>query len=179
MTLAISLLAVAISMLCLGWILRTLLRRFLSDPAPLPVTTEWLSELSADRYRPMLRLLDAADIDFLRTQPGHTPELVERLRRQRIQAFRGYLKLLESDFDRVSTATQLMIGQSLNDGGVLTGRIFERRLRFGLLLCSIRLRLSLFGWGASSAEALRLLQLFEQARTDLTALVPLSSPAVA
>lgn len=34
---------------------------------------DWIMDLSADRYRPMCRLLDESDIRFLRSQPGATP----------------------------------------------------------------------------------------------------------
>ena len=49
----------------------------------LPVTQEWLAELSPDRYRPMSRLLDNRDIRFLREQQGFRPEMEKRLRTQR------------------------------------------------------------------------------------------------
>ena len=52
-----------------------LIRRLGSDNHVLPVTTEWLSELSTDRYRPMLRLLQETDFQFLRSQTGLTAEI--------------------------------------------------------------------------------------------------------
>src|SRR5260370_41239922 len=81
-----------------------LVRLLGSDNPVLPVTTEWLSELSTDRYRPMLRLLDDADFQFLRSQKGFTAEMASSLRGQRVQAFRGYLPLLESDYARAAAA---------------------------------------------------------------------------
>ena len=53
----------------------------------LPVTAEWIDELSIERYRPMMRLLDSGDIEFLRAQPGFTPKMVTKLRAQRCQIF--------------------------------------------------------------------------------------------
>ena len=38
--------------------------------AALPVTADWIEELSLDRYRPMLRLLDPDELCHLRSQPG-------------------------------------------------------------------------------------------------------------
>jgi len=55
----------------------------------LPVTAEWISDLSTERYKPMLRLLDSADIEFLRGQPGYTRDMESKLRAQRCQVFRG------------------------------------------------------------------------------------------
>src|ERR1700692_2201508 len=81
-----------------------LVRRLGSDRQVLPVTTDWLSELSADRYRPMLRMLEETDFQFLRSQKDFTPERASRLRRQRVHQFREYLRLLQADFDRVAVA---------------------------------------------------------------------------
>jgi hypothetical protein len=67
-----------------------LVSRLGADHQVLPVTTEWLNDLSTDRYRPMLRLLQEADFRFLCSQQGCTPQMARRLRRQRVHAFRGY-----------------------------------------------------------------------------------------
>src|ERR1035441_6142951 len=104
MTLPITVATATIPTMGLGLLVVFLVRRLGSDHQLLPVTTDWLSELSTDRYRPMLRLLDATDFQFLRVQKGFTPEMERRLRRQRVQAFRGYLRLLVADFDRIVAA---------------------------------------------------------------------------
>ena len=77
--------ALAILILFLGLAagLVWLVRKIISSPAHLPVTAAWIDELSMERYRPMLRLLDAGDLDFLRAQPGFTEEMASRIRRQR------------------------------------------------------------------------------------------------
>src|ERR1700722_2420416 len=81
----------------------------------LPVTSEWIEDLSLDRYRPMLRMLDGGDIEFLRSQPGFTPSMATKLRAQRTQIFRGYLKSLETDFVRVCSAIKIIMLQSTQD----------------------------------------------------------------
>src|ERR1039458_461820 len=106
MTLPITAATATILMLSLGVLF--LVRRLGRGNQVLPVTTEWMSELSTDRYRPMLRLLDAADFQFLRSQKGFTPEMAGRLRRQRVQAFLGYLRLLEADFGRMDAALHVI-----------------------------------------------------------------------
>lgn len=55
----------------------------------LPVTTDWLDDISIERYRPMLHLLDDEDLRFLRKQPGFTPQMAAGLRGQRCRTFRG------------------------------------------------------------------------------------------
>jgi hypothetical protein len=52
--------------------------------ATMPVTIDWINELSAERYRPMLRLFDQEDFAFLRSQPGCTPALFAGFRRARV-----------------------------------------------------------------------------------------------
>ena len=75
-----------------------LVSRLGADHQVLPVTTDWLNDLSTDRYRPMLRLLQEADFQFLCSQQGFTPQMASRLRRQRVHAFRGYLDMLRGGF---------------------------------------------------------------------------------
>jgi hypothetical protein len=73
-------------------------------PGSLPVTADWIDELSMDRYRPMLRLLDEREFQELRSHPGFTPQMASQLRRQRCRIFRGYLRSLSGDFSRVCMA---------------------------------------------------------------------------
>jgi hypothetical protein len=93
-----------------------LIRTMGSGKQSLPVTAEWISDLSTDHYKPMLRLLDSADIEFLRGQPGYTREMESKLRAQRCQVFRGYLRSLTSDFQRVCMALKIVMVQSERTG---------------------------------------------------------------
>ena len=89
-----------------------LVRRLGADTQTLPVTTEWLSELSTDRYLPMTRLLEAFRLRVpsgagrLHSGNGQTAAP------PRAQVFCGYLQLLESDFNRVAAALHLILAQS-------------------------------------------------------------------
>src|SRR5579883_2970682 len=89
-----------------------LIRKVASAGGSLPVTAEWIDELSIERYRPMMRLLDEGDLEFLRSQPGYTPKMLTRLRIQRCAIFRDYLNCLSSDFGRVCSAIKLVMLQS-------------------------------------------------------------------
>jgi len=156
------------------------LARYLgSDHAVLPVTTDWLSELSIERYLPMLRLLDARDFQFLRSQPGYTPQMASRFRRQRVQAFRAYLRLLVADFGRVDTALQVILAQSEGERPELASVLWERRLRFACGVMLVRCRLVLFGWGCPGMDAAGLIRLFDSMRQELHTLVPASSSVLA
>ena len=165
--------------LMLSVVVLLLVRRLGSDHHVLPVTTDWLNELSADRYRPMLRLLQETDFQFLRLQKGSTPEMSGRLRRQRVQAFRGYLRLLEADFDRVSAALRLIMANSEYDRPELASLLLQRRLKFAVTLTAIHCRLVLFRLGPSGVDVSSLIQLFDGMRLELRTLVPATSAAVA
>src|SRR5689334_20520157 len=89
-----------------------LIRKIAVSGGSLPVTAEWIDELSIERYRPMMRLLDSADLAFLKAQPGFTPRMATKLRIQRAQIFRGYLRCLCSDFSRVCAAIKILMLQS-------------------------------------------------------------------
>jgi hypothetical protein len=174
MTLTISLALVAMLLTCLGVIL--LVWRFASGAEELPVTTEWLGELSAERYRPMLHLLDDTDFQFLRSQKGFTPAMATRLRRQRAGIFRGYLGMLEADFGRISMALKLILAQSECDRPELASLVLQQQIRFaGGIVCA-HCRLILFGWGVTGVDVAGLVQLFDSMRIELTTLVPSASP---
>src|SRR2546421_261833 len=76
---------------------------------------EWIEEIAADRYRPMMRILDHGEFEFLRLQPGMTSRQIVRIRIQRCRIFRGYLRLLDADFRRVCGALKLVIAESGED----------------------------------------------------------------
>ena len=174
MTLPFTVATATIPMMALGLVVMFLVRRLGSDHQLLPVTTDWLNELSTDRYRPMLRLLDTTDFQFLRSQKGFTPEMARRLRRQRVYAFRGYLRLLVEDFDRVVAALRVIMVQSAHDRPELATLVLQRRLSFAFGLIGIHFHLALFGLGWSRVDAAGLIRLFDGMRVDLHALVPAS-----
>jgi hypothetical protein len=132
---------------------------------------EWAPDLfSADRYRPMFRLLDNEDIRFLRAQPGATPALVRRLRRQRCQIFRNYLRSLEGDFHSASQALLLVLVQSPYDRQDLISALLTSRLKFSLGVFRVRFRLLLYRWDVGHESVARLVSLFERLQLDLLAL---------
>ena len=155
-----------------------LARQVGSGSESLPVTTEWLDDLSDDRYRPMLRLLSEADFRFLRAQKGFTPAMERKLRGQRVEVFRSYLGTLESDFRRVCLGLKLMLVQSERDRADLASALLHRQLTFACGILQIQVRLVLFRWGLASVDATELIHLFDGMRLELKTLVPLG-PALA
>jgi hypothetical protein len=123
------------------------------------VTAEWLADLSPDRYRPMFRLLDESDWQFLRGQHGYRAEMEKSLRRQRVQLFRAYLRMLEADFHRLCGAFD----------GALTEDLAQRQAAFTWRMMMIRARLFLYEKGLARVDASRLVNLFGEIRLQLTA----------
>lgn len=167
-TIALSLL---IALAVVGW-MAYLIRKVGSCGSGLPVTAEWIDDLSLDRYRPMLRMLDGTDIAFLKSQPGFTPNMAKKLRAQRTQIFRGYLRSLETDFGRVCAALKLVMMQSNHDRPDLAEALIRQQLTFACAMVSVRGNLVLYSLGICGVEVSKLVKIFDGLRLELTMLVP-------
>jgi len=163
----------------LGATLAVILRQVSSQGRKLPLTAEWIDELSIDRYRPMLRLLDECDMQFLRSQPGYDSRMEARLRAQRCQIFRGYLKCLDADFRRTCAALQLLMMQSQYDRPDLASALVRSQMDFACGVVVVRFRLALYRFGLASVDVRGLVKLFDGMRVELRALVPSSVGAMA
>ncbi len=132
-----------------------------------PVGAEWLAEMSMERYKPMLRLLDPADSKFLADQPGCTPAMIRRLRDQRCHDFARFVAALSSDFDRAMLFAAAVAAQKggrpeLPSVCARAGRQFAQR-RF-----VVQFRLALYRrFGVGSVQGDRLLALFERVGVEL------------
>ncbi len=157
----------------------TVLRKLGSADRTLPVTAEWIDELSTDRYRPMMRLLDSSEIEFLRSQGGFTAKKESKLRAQRCQIFRGYLRCLEVDFQRVCTALKLVLVQSEQDRPDLSAILVHHQIMFATGLLAVHVRLFLYRWGICTVDVDSLVQIFDVMRIELRNLVPAAMPLCA
>src|ERR1035441_4652021 len=108
------LLAASVVFIGLVLVLVKLTRHFAS-PQHLPVSAEWIEELSIERYRPMLRLLNQEDLHFLHAQPGFTPQMATNFRIQRCQLFQEYLRHLDNDFKRICMALKVLMVEAKHD----------------------------------------------------------------
>jgi hypothetical protein len=167
--------AIALSLftgLALVSALAYLIRKVGSAGKDLPVTSEWIDDLSLDRYRPMLRMLDGSDIAFLRSQPGFTPDMAKKLRVQRTQIFRGYLRSLETDFGRVCSAIKVVMLQSKYDRPELAEAMLRQQVTFACSMLSVRGHLFLYRMGVSGVEVSKLVTIFDSMRLELRSMVP-------
>jgi hypothetical protein len=168
--------AVMIGCLALLAALFVVIRKLGFAGSNLPVTAEWIDELSIERYRPMARLLDADDLEFLRSQPGFTPKMVESLRSQRCQIFRGYLRCLQADFGRVCSAIKLVMLQSQHDRPDLAAALVKHQVMFATGLVMVHVRLALYSWGICGVDVASLVKSFDSVRLELRTLIPAATP---
>jgi hypothetical protein len=163
----------------IGATLAIVLRRLSSKGRTLPVTAEWIDELSVDRYRPMFRLLDEGDMQFLKSQPGFNSRMVARLRAQRSHIFRGYLKCLDADFQRTCAALKVLMTQSHYDRPDLASTLIMAKVNFACGVAVVHLRLGLYRLGLASVDARGLVKLFDGMRVELRTLVPAGAGSMA
>lgn len=143
-----------------------------SRAAILPVTTTWIDEFSVERYRPMLRLLDGTELRLLRSQPGATPKLVARFRRERCRIFREYLRSINADFTRVSFALKLLMTQASADRPDLASLLIRAQASFAAGMLLVRMQLVLYSVGIGKVHPEALLQAFERIRLELRTILP-------
>jgi hypothetical protein len=162
----------SILVLALAAALVVLVRRLAFAYTSLPLTAEWIDELSIERYRPMMHLLDGGDLQLLRSQPGFTPEMVAKLRNERCQIFQGYLGCLRADFRRVCAALKLLMLHSSYDRPDLAGVLLHNQVMFECGMLLVCVRLFLYRMGLCGVDVADLLKIFDQLRVELRRLVP-------
>ena len=150
----------------------TLARKLTCSAASLPLTAEWIDELSIERYRPMVHLLDASDVESLRSQPGFTPGMAANLRIERCRIFRGYLRGLHTDFQRVCAALKLLMLHSSYDRPDLAGVLIQQQMMFECGMVMVGFRLFLYRWGLCGVDVTDLVKSFDAMRLELRRLVP-------
>ena len=163
--------------LAIGFLM--MIRRVAFSGGELPVTAEWIDELSTDRYRPMMRLLDGRDLEFLSSQPGFNRQMSARIRKQRCQIFRGYLRCLSIDFRRISAALKLIMLTSGIDRADLASTLLRYQLAFGCSMLSVQGRLFFYRWGLCTVDVAGLVHIFDAVRQELRRMVPSTVGAAA
>ena len=151
------------------------IRKAASAVRALPVTADWIDELSVERYRPMLHLLNPEDLRRLRAQAGYTPERLAQLRRQRCELFRGYLHCLRKDFARVCLALKLLMAQAENDRPDLASILIRNQAQFAFGILLVQIQLALYSRGLGAVNVDSVLGVFDNLRLELRALVPTSA----
>jgi hypothetical protein len=168
-----------VTFLALAAALFLLVQKVASNGGGLPLTAEWIDELSVERYRPMMRLLDGGDLEFLRSQPGFTSRMAAKLRAQRCQIFRGYLRCLSADFARVCAALKVLMLQSRHDRPDLASVLVQHQVLFAWGMVLVYFHLFFYRWGVCGVDVTRLVGVFDLMRLELRSLVPAAESMVA
>jgi hypothetical protein len=113
---------------------------------------EWLGGFSVTKYRPMERLLSEEDFEFLVSQEGYEPEIGKRLRSERRRIFRGYLRSIRRDFQRLETAARLFMVDSTVDQPELAKALLKQRLYFNYAVLSVEVSLALHWLGIGTVD---------------------------
>lgn len=143
----------------------------------LPVTAEWIADLSQERCRPLLGPLDGSDLEFARLRRASDRRTAAKLRRERCQVFKDYLQRLQGDFGRATVALKVLMVQSREDRPDLAAALLRHQLAFGCGMVAARTRLFLYRWGIGSVDVSGLVRAFDAVASELRAVLPVGVAA--
>jgi hypothetical protein len=143
------------------------LYRKLSAQPDSEVAVDQCLVLSLEKYRPMERLLQGDDFRFLAGQPGFSPQLGRRFRTERRKIFRGYLRNLRKDFNRLSSAFRILVVHSVEDRGDLAASLVRMRVMFALGMLAVEGRLLLHASGVGVVDVSGLVASLDTMQTQM------------
>ena len=123
-------------------------------------------ELCWRDYRPLDRLLDPADFEFLRCR-GVSENKIKKLRAKRRKIYRLCLRSLAYDFNQVYRSVNLVLIQSRVDRPDLAAELARQKLTFYRNLLKAEFRLALTTFGFDRMPAIDLLQPLEVLQSHL------------
>ena len=134
------------------------------------------SEFSAERFDPMARLLSEEDFQFLKSQPGYSPEVGKKFVRERKRIFRLYLGELVQEFRRLHADARAMVATLPSEHSALVGVLLRQQVQFWYQVTTIELRLSLGAMGMGSrSDAQGLIESISRMHNELIQLAATSA----
>ena len=155
----------------LVWALVELFRRF-GSPQQFPVTVEWIDELSVERYRPMLRLLNQEDVHFLRTQPVFCQADGDQVPHSTLSTLPRVFEAPGQRFRRICSALKVLIVQSRQDRPDPASLLLRNQITFTYRMMMVQARLACYRHGFGNVDVTGLVKLFDGMRLELRTLVP-------
>jgi len=128
--------------LLLAVVLVALFRKVFAPARAEDVDPVWLHEFDVETYRPMERLLDPDDYEFLEKQDGYRPGMARELRKKRQRILRQYLQGLGRDFDRLHRTARLLVLYAPSDQPELVRELLKQSTVFWGSMAIVRLRLA-------------------------------------
>lgn len=133
---------------------------------PLGAEANSLPLISADRYRPMLRLLSDDDLNFVAANAS----LHRTLRARRRELFRTYLRCLARDYAHLLAGVRYVMVQSGLDRPDLARALAKNRTLFVLAIYKVEFRLALHAVGMGKVEISGLVEALESLRSQVSML---------
>jgi hypothetical protein len=125
------------------------------------------NDCSPDRYRPMQRLLDTSDEQFLSSHPAFNKSMARKMRARRRAIFRGYLKCMRRDHGRICSSVRALMVESNIDKPELAKALGRSEMSFVCTMYTVECRLFLHALGLSTVDVSNLVASFENMRTQL------------
>jgi hypothetical protein len=134
------------------------------------------SSMTADRYRPMLRLLSPDDLAVLPADSPAHRKMQRLFRAKRRDLFRGYLRCLTRDYAWLLAGVRAAMVQSGTDRPDLAHALAKNRVLFAVAICKVEFRLALHTAGIGSVDISGLVEALETLRSQVSVLsAPLSA----
>ncbi len=121
----------------------------------------------AARYAPMQRLLDESEYRFLAAHPAFGKTRARRIRAERREIFRAYLRCLGRDYARVCASIRIVMMESGVDRPDLAKALLRNRAIFTAALVGIEFRLTLHACGVGTIDVSPLVASLEGMRRTL------------
>jgi hypothetical protein len=154
--------ASATFLLLLGYLTWRILSR-VGLPAQPP---SGVARLSAQRYRPMLRLLSDEDLEFVAANNA----LRRTLKSDRRKLFRSYLRCLTRDYGYLLAGIRSSMAGSEADRPDLARALAKNRALFALAVYKVEVRLALHSLGVGTVDISGLVEAFEGLRAQVNVL---------
>ncbi len=122
--------------------------------------------VSAERYRPMLRLLSDEDFSFVSANIA----LQRSLKSDRRKLFRSYLRCLTRDYGCLLAGIRSAMAGSGVDRPDLARALAKNRALFALAVYRVELRLALHSLGVGTVDISGLVDAFEGLRAQVNVL---------
>jgi hypothetical protein len=122
--------------------------------------------VSAERYRPMLRLLSDEDLNFVAANNA----LHRTLKSGRRKLFRSYLRCLTRDYGCLLAGIRSAMAGSGVDRPDLARALAKNRALFALAVYKVEVRLALHSLGVGKVDISGLVEAFEGLRAQVTVL---------
>jgi hypothetical protein len=118
---------------------------------------EWFEQFSSFRYLPMRRLLSAEEEEFWIQSTDGSPARREEFRSERRRLFREYLRLISSDFGRLSQGVRLAVVHAAEDRSAEVSQLLSLEWSLRKLLWKAELRLMFHWLGVKPIDATQLI----------------------